>query len=68
MGASAKFSPHKTATALLYGMQNAVDTNTTTHSCTDWLQIDLWNVPLAPSKSQKTVGAYRPRGGGLKSV
>jgi len=63
MGASAKFSPHKTATALLYGMQNAVDTNTT-HSCTEWLQINLWNLRLAPSKSQKTVGGLTDLVGG----
>jgi len=61
MGANAKFSAPKTATALLYGMQNAVDTNTT-HSCTERLQIDLRNLPLAPSQFQKTVGAYWPRG------
>jgi len=60
-------APHKTVTALLYGMQNAVDTNTATHSCTDWLQIDLWNLPSAPQSLRKQLGAYWPRGG-LKSV
>ena len=56
MGASVKFSPpHKTATALLYGMQNAVDTNTR-HSYTDWLQIDLWNFAFSPLKISENSG------------
>jgi len=55
-------APHNTTTALLYGMHNAVDTNTT-HSCTDWLQIDLRNLPLAPQSPRKRWGAYWPRGG-----
>ena len=66
MGASVNFTPlptHKTATALLYGMQNAVVTNTR-HSCTDWLQIDLWNFAFSPLKvSENSGGAYWPRGG-----
>jgi len=46
-------------------MQNAVVTNTTPQHTVE--RVDLWNLPLALPKSQKTVGANWARGG-LKSV
>jgi len=55
--------PHKTATALLYSMQNAVDTNTTQlHGLTTDRSVEF--TFIAPSKSQKTVGGLLASWGG----